>query len=114
MTRDRTRPRVVIAGLGDSGLLTAFRLRGFADVVGISAKPALVSGQELGVRLTRPAEWARDYLVPFDRYRGLDGVRTVQARLTGLDLTARAVHARTRGRGGDRTLRRAGHLYRGA
>lgn len=96
MTRDRTRPRVVIAGLGDSGLLTAFRLRGFADVVGISAKPALVSGQELGVRLTRPAEWARDYLVPFDRYRGLDGVRTVQARLTGLDLTARAVHARTR------------------
>ncbi len=96
MTRDRTRPRVVIAGLGDSGLLTAFRLSGFADVVGISAKPALVSGQELGVRLTRPAEWARDYLVPFDRYRGLDGVRTVQARLTGLDLTARAVHARTR------------------
>lgn len=96
MTRDRTRPRVVIAGLGDSGLLTALRLRGFADVVGISAKPALVSGQELGVRLTRPTEWARDYLVPFDRYRGLDGVRTVQARLTGLDLTARAVHARTR------------------
>lgn len=96
MTRDRTRPRVVIAGLGDSGLLTAFRLSGFADVVGISAKPALVSGQELGVRLTRPTEWARDYLVPFDRYRGLDGVRTVQARLTGLDLTARAVHARTR------------------
>jgi len=96
VTRDRTRPRVVIAGLGDSGLLTAFRLSGFADVVGISAKPALVSGQELGVRLTRPTEWARDYLVPFDRYRGLDGVRTVQARLTGLDLTARAVHARTR------------------
>lgn len=89
-----TRPRVVIAGLGDSGLLTAIRLARFADVVGVSANPGLVSGQELGVRLARPAYWARDYLVPFDRYRGLDGVRTVQARLTGLDLAARVVHAR--------------------
>lgn len=94
MNRSAVRPRVVIAGLGDSGLLTAIRLNRFADVVGISAKPALVSGQELGVRLTRPTEWARDYLVPFDRFRGLDGVRTVQARLTGLDLAARAVYAR--------------------
>ncbi len=85
---------MVVAGLGDSGLLTALRLARSADVVGISAKPGLVSGQELGVRLTRPAEWARDYLVPFDRYRALDGVRTVQAELTGLDATGRAVHAR--------------------
>ena len=88
-----TRIRVVIAGLGDSGLLTAIRLARSADVVGISASPGLVSGQELGVRLTRPAYWARDYLVPFDRYRGLDAVRTVQARLTGLDLAGRVVHA---------------------
>lgn len=93
MTRSRIRPRVVIAGLGDSGLLTAIRLSRSADVVGISVKPALVSGQELGARLARPAEWARDYLVPFDRFRGLDGVRTLQARLTGLDLAARTVHA---------------------
>lgn len=89
-----TRRRVVIAGLGDSGLLTAIRLARSADVVGISAQPALVSGQELGVRLARPDEWARDYLVPFDRYRALDGVRTVQATLTGVDLTAREVRAR--------------------
>ncbi|MFZ4373219.1 MAG: FAD-dependent oxidoreductase [Mycobacterium sp.] len=87
------RPRVVIAGLGDSGLLTAIRLARFADVVGISVKPALVSGQELGVRLTRPADWARDYFVPFDRYRALDRVRTVQARLTRADLAARVVYA---------------------
>lgn len=84
---------MVIAGLGDSGLLTAIRLARSADVVGISAQPGLVSGQELGVRLARPAEWARDYLVPFDRYRALDPVRTVQARLTGLDLDGRLVHA---------------------
>lgn len=88
-----TRQKVVVAGLGDSGLLTALRLAAKADVVGISVKPGLVSGQELGVRLTRPAEWAREYWVPFDRYRGLDRVRTVHARLTGLDLTRRVVHA---------------------
>lgn len=87
------RPRVVIAGLGDSGVLTAIRLARFADVVGISTKPALVSGQELGVRLARPAEWARDYLVPFDRYRALDGVRTVQARLGSVEFDKRIVHA---------------------
>jgi len=89
-----SRPRVVVAGLGDSGLLTAIRLARSADVVGISAKPGLVSGQELGVRLTRPADWARDYLVPFERYRALDGVRTVQAELTGLDLTGHTVYGR--------------------
>ena len=51
-----SRKRVVIAGLGDSGVLTAIRLARHADVVGISAKPALVSGQELGWRLSRPDE----------------------------------------------------------
>lgn len=85
---------MVVAGLGDSGLLTAIRLARSADVVGISAKPALVSGQELGVRLTRPADWASDYLVPFDRYRALDPVRTLHAELTGVDLAGRTVHAR--------------------
>lgn len=94
MSRPVRRPKVVIAGIGDSGLLTAIKLARSADVVGISAKPGLVSGQELGVRLTRPADWARDYLVPFDRYRALDRVRTVQAELTGLDLATRTVHGR--------------------
>ncbi|MGE2817183.1 FAD-dependent oxidoreductase [Mycobacterium heidelbergense] len=89
-----SRKRVVVAGLGDVGLLTAIRLAGHADVVGISVKPALVSGQELGVRLARPHDWARDYWIPFDRFRRLDGVRTVHATLTGVDLAARTVHAR--------------------
>ena len=85
------RKRVVIAGPGDAGVLAAIRLSGYADVVGISVKPALVSGQELGVRLSRPHDWARDYWIPFDRFRRLDGVRAVQAQLTGLDLAARTV-----------------------
>jgi apoptosis-inducing factor 2 len=86
--------RVVIAGLGDSGVLTAIRLARHAEVVGISAKPALVSGQELGWRLSRPHEWARANWIPFDRLRGLDRVRTVHGTLTGLDLAARKVFVR--------------------
>lgn len=89
------RKRVIVAGLGDAGVLAAIRLSRHADVVGISAKPALVSGQELGVRLARPHDWARDYWIPFDRFRRLDGVRTVQATLTGVDLAAQTVSGRS-------------------
>lgn len=87
-------PRVLIAGLGDTGLLTAIGLAGHAEVVGVSAKPELLSGQELGLRLTRPQRWQRDYRVGFDRYRKLQGVRTVHGTLTGLDLERRAVEIR--------------------
>lgn len=89
------RKRVIVAGLGDAGVLAAIRLSRHADVVGISAKPALVSGQELGVRLSRPHDWARDYWIPFDRFRGLDRVRIVQATLTGMDLAAQTVSGQT-------------------
>ena len=89
-----SRPRVVVAGLGDTGLLTASHLSRHHDVVGISSKPALVSGQELGMRLARPDEWARDYLVGFDRYRRLDGVRTVHGTLSGLSVVDREVDVR--------------------
>jgi NADH dehydrogenase FAD-containing subunit len=88
------RKRIVIAGLGDSGVLTAIRLARHAEVIGISAKPALVSGQELGWRLSRPHDWARANWIPFDRFRGLDRVRTVHGTLTGLDLAARSVLVR--------------------
>lgn len=86
-----TGARVVVAGLGDTGLLTSIHLARRADVVGISAKPGLVSGQELGVRLTRPEDWANRYWVAFDRYRRLDRVRTVHGTLTGVDIDERTV-----------------------
>ena len=92
-----TRRKIVIAGLGDSGLLTAINLAKHTErleIVGISAKPELVSGQELGLRLTRPQQWARDYRVGFDRYRRLQSVRTVHGQLTGLDLEAGSVGVR--------------------
>jgi NADH dehydrogenase FAD-containing subunit len=89
-----SRKRVVIAGLGDSGTLTAIRLARHADVVGISAKPGLLSGQELGWRISRPDEWARANWIAFDRFRALDRTRTVHASLTGLDPVRRTVSAR--------------------
>ncbi|WP_435770084.1 FAD-dependent oxidoreductase [Nocardioides sp. SYSU DS0651] len=91
MTARAGRSRVVVAGLGDSGLLTAIHLSRHVDVVGISSKPGLVSGQELGLRLARPEQWARDYCVGFDRFRRLDRVCTVHGTLTGLDRSARSV-----------------------
>jgi apoptosis-inducing factor 2 len=89
-----TRNRVVVAGLGDVGILIATRLSRHADVVGISVKPGLVSGQELGIRLSRPRDWARDYWIPFDRFRRLDRVQIIQGTLTGVDLSARTVSVR--------------------
>jgi len=88
------RKRVVVAGLGDTGLLTAMRLAGHAEVVGISTKPGLVSGQELGVRITRPDDWTRNYWITFDRFRALDRVRTVHGLLTAADLDGRHVVVR--------------------
>ncbi|MUL47315.1 pyridine nucleotide-disulfide oxidoreductase [Mycobacterium sp. CBMA293] len=85
------RKRIVIAGLGDAGILAAVRLAGHADVVGISVKDGLVSGQELGMRVSRPEDWARDYFIGFRRFRGLDPVRIVHGSLTSADLDARTV-----------------------
>lgn len=97
-----TRPRVVVAGLGDSGLLTAIHLaRADVDVVGVSSKPGLVSGQELGLRLARPDAWARDYRIGFERFRRLDGVEVVHDELIGLDVEARSVRTRHRSLGYD-------------
>ena len=83
--------RVVIAGLGDTGVLTAIKLARHAQVTGICSKPGLVSGQELGWRLARPDEWARHNWIPYGRFRGLDRVITVHGTLTGVDLESRCV-----------------------
>lgn len=76
--------KVVVAGLGDTGVLVAIHLSKKFDVLAISPKPALVSGQELGTRLARPETWKQDYLVPFHRYRKLDNVRILQAQVTAI------------------------------
>lgn len=89
-----SKPRVVVAGLGDTGLLTAIHLARHAEVVGVSTKPGLLSGQELGTRLTRPSEWVRDYWISFDRYRKLDRVTTLHGSLVSADPDAKTVTVR--------------------
>lgn len=71
------RPRVVIAGLGETGLLVAIHLGPGLEIVGISTKPCLVSGKELGTRLTRPEVWKQNYLMSFGCYARLDDVPVI-------------------------------------
>jgi len=80
--------RVLVAGLGDTGVLTAIGLARHPEleVVAVSVRPGLVSGQELGLRLARPEEWARDYRIGFARFRGLDPVRVIHGEVTGIDV----------------------------
>ena len=85
---------MVVAGLGDTGLLTATHLAPHLDVVAIGVQPSHVSGQELGLRITRPEYWARDYWIGFDRYRRLRSARTVQGELVGADLRSQHVTVR--------------------
>ncbi|MEZ5509333.1 MAG: FAD-dependent oxidoreductase [Gammaproteobacteria bacterium] len=81
----QTRPRVVIAGFGDTGLLVALHLRKRYQIVGITPKPCLVSGQELGTRLTRPDQWRENYLMDYARYPHLQGVTVIQGLVTAID-----------------------------
>ena len=84
--------RVLVAGLGDTGVLCAGALaRRGLSVVGVSPTTGLVSGQELGLRLTRPEAWSRDYRIPYRSFRRLDRVEVVHGRLVGADLPARRV-----------------------
>ncbi|EYT58652.1 pyridine nucleotide-disulfide oxidoreductase [Dietzia sp. UCD-THP] len=89
-----SRPRIVVVGLGDTGVLTAIALRHHGDVVGITATPEFVSGQELGLRLARPEAWARDYRIAYRRFRGLDRVRIVHGSAAALDTENRVVRVR--------------------
>ena len=76
------RKRIVIAGLGDAGLLSAIQLNKKFEVIGISPKPCLVSGQELGPRLARPKDWEEYYLIDYDRFKGLKGVHIRHAKVS--------------------------------
>jgi apoptosis-inducing factor 2 len=95
--------RVVIVGLGDTGLLVAMGLNPEFEVIGITPKPALVSGQELGLRVSRPDDWRRHYRIPFERYRGLRGVSVRHGLVIGLGLNERTVRLQT-ATGDDETL----------
>lgn len=85
------RPRVLIAGLGDTGVMIATRLSRHFDVVAVTTRPALLSGQELGTRVTDPQQWRRTYFVPLRRFRRLDRVRVIIGRIDSVDFDTRQV-----------------------
>ena len=78
--------RIVVVGLGDSGLLTAIRLPRAYEVVAVSSKPCFVSGQELGTRLAYLEEWKSLNQHDYDRFKRLDHVRIIHGVVTSVDL----------------------------
>ena len=84
--------RVVIAGFGDTGVLVAAHLKSSCEITAISPKPALVSGQELGTRLSDPELWKQNYLFTYDRYRALDKVTVLHGKLSGMDPEAKTAN----------------------
>ena len=85
------KPTVVVAGLGDTGIMVATRLARSYRVIAVTTRPALVSGQELGLRLTDPERWKRSYFVPLSRFLRLDSVDVRHGRITSADLQASSV-----------------------
>ncbi len=62
----------------------ATRLSKNFDVTAISTKPNLVSGQELGNRLTNPENWKRYYLPKFSDFKKLDNVSIIHGKAAQL------------------------------
>ena len=71
--------------MGETGVLTATKLEG-CDVVGVATKRVLVSGQELGLRLTAPRAWRRDYFTELSRFRRLAHVKLLFGRVARAEL----------------------------
>lgn len=82
---------VVIIGMGDTGVLVATRLSRYFNVIGISTKPNLVSGQELGKRLADLSWWNRYYNTPLRRFKALADVEIQHAKAERVDLANKTV-----------------------
>ena len=90
----RNAQTVVIIGLGDTGVLVASRLVKQFKVIGITTKPNLVSGQELGKRLTDLPWWRVHYNTPLKRFLGLSAVEIIQAKAEWVNSEQRSVRVR--------------------
>jgi len=92
MSRRQTKAQtVVIIGMGDTGVLVAARLSRHFNVIGISTKPNLVSGQEVGKRLADLSWWNRYYNTPLRRFKALVGVEIHHAKAERVDLVNKRV-----------------------
>ncbi len=87
------KPTLLIVGMGDTGILTAAHVSRRFRIVALGTKPALVSGQELGMRVTQPEIWQREYLVDLKRFQGLSDVECVHGKAQNVDLERQTVSA---------------------
>lgn len=85
------KPTVLILGMGDTGVLVASRLHRHFNVIGVSTKPNLLSGQELGKRLTDLSWWQTHYNTPLTQFKALGAVTIVHGKAECVDMTADAV-----------------------
>ena len=88
---NKRKPTAVILGMGDTGVLVASRLTRHFNVIGVSTKPNLLSGQELGKRLTDLKWWQRNYNTPLSQFKALEDVTIVHGKAECVDLEANAV-----------------------
>lgn len=89
--RKKEKPTVLILGMGDTGVLVASRLSRRFNVVGVSTKPNLLSGQELGKRLTNLSWWQTNYNTPLKQFKALKAVSIVHGKAECVDMAANAV-----------------------
>ena len=87
----REKPTVLILGMGDTGVLVASRLSRDFTVIGVSTKSNLLSGQELGKRLTDLTWWQSNYNTPLTQFKALRGVTLVHGKADCVDMAENAV-----------------------
>ena len=90
----QAKQKLVIIGMGDTGVLCAVRLSRRFEITAVTTKTCLVSGQELGMRLTNPAWWQKHYNISLQRYRHLRRVRLVHGRAESVDIATQHVEVK--------------------
>ena len=84
-------PIVLIIGMGDTGVLVAAHLKRNCRVIAVTTRPVLLSGQELGKRLTDLPYWRKSYLTPLDAFRKLDDVECIHGKVIAVNTDEQVV-----------------------
>ena len=84
-------PIVLIIGMGDTGVLVAAHLKRNCRVIAVTTRPVLLSGQELGKRLTDLSYWKKSYLTPLDAFQKLDDVECIHGKVIAVNTDEQVV-----------------------
>ena len=95
-------PHIVIAGFGETGVLTAIHLNdnypGRYRITAISTKASLFSGQELGSRLSTPQSWSKNYHTRFEDYTYLRQVERCHGAVESVDSVKQTIEVNVFGK----------------